>query len=89
MKRYQECNLIVKIFRRRWYLLIPFQWVYYMAIDNIKIYKDEIIDETLCDTGEFYYPDYKLLWDILIGEAQGKMKWYYTMEEAKEHLKID
>jgi len=25
--------------------------------------------------------------DIAIGSAQGPMKWYYTMEEMKEHFK--
>ena len=87
MKRYQECNTFIKILRHRWYILIPFKWVYHMAIENIKIHKDEIIDDVICDTGEFDYPDYKLLWSILIGEAQGKMNWYYTMDEVEERFK--
>jgi hypothetical protein len=28
MKRFQECNKIQKLWRYRWYLLIPFIWIY-------------------------------------------------------------
>ncbi len=34
MKRFQECSGIVKLWRYRWYLLIPFKWVYYKLRDN-------------------------------------------------------
>ena len=30
-----------------------------------------------------------VLWSLSIGEAQYKMKWYYTSEEVKERLNID
>lgn len=76
-KRFQECNWIVKCFRYRWYLLIPFQWLntrirYYFS-------KDKNNEDDNIYTGVN-------LFRILIGMAQMKMKWYYTSEEVFEKL---
>lgn len=84
MKRYQECNKIEKIWRKRWYLLIPFQWFWYSTVVKFKVYIDEIKDGELVDTGEYEIIRGKNLWSLLKGMAQSKMKWYYTMDEVKE-----
>lgn len=65
MKRFQESNFIVKIWRYRWYVAIPFIFIYHIK-----------------------QPDFsnRQFWGILIGEAQFKMNWYYTMSEVKEKL---
>lgn len=70
MKRFQECSKFEKIWRYRWYLLIPFEYSWF-------IIKGAFIPIDL--TPSEYY-------SILIGEAQIKMKWYYTMEEVKENI---
>ena len=82
MKRFQECNRIVKIWRYRWYLLIPFKYIWFNYITPFKIGKDEIVDGKCVHTDEFYVEKGKNLWRILIGLAQGNMKWYYTSEEV-------
>ncbi len=91
MKRFQDCNKIVQIWRYRWYLLIPFQWVWYSYVKPMRIpetaYDDELCLTTI--TGEEYTPKGKNLWRLLTGMAQGPMNWYYTMEEVKEQLNID
>tara|TARA_B110000211_G_scaffold152323_1_gene173150 strand:+ start:84 stop:320 length:237 start_codon:yes stop_codon:yes gene_type:complete len=73
MKRYQESNWIVKIWRYRFYILIPFKWCMYY----IRCYLHN-------DNGEF---NGKTLWHILVGVAQCDMKWTYTIEEVKESIK--
>jgi len=79
-KRYQESNWVVKLSRRRHYLYIPFKWVYYQYFSKLGA-----TDDT---TGEVEYLKNRLLYRILIGEAQGDMKWYHTTEEVKENFKI-
>ena len=83
-KRFQECNLIEKGWRYRWYLLIPFQYVWYMCIKSFVVIETEFDEEKghVIDTNEIYNPRGKNLWRILIGSAQSKMKWYYTSEEV-------
>ena len=78
MKRFQECNIIVKLWRYRWYLLIPIKWVYYTYIKAFVIINDE--------DGSIYNPRGKTLWKLLKGIAQGSMKWHYTWEEVKSKL---
>ncbi len=73
MKRYQESNWIVKVWRRRHYVYIPFKWCMYY----IRCYLHN-------DNGEF---NGKTLWHILIGVAQCDMKWTYTQEEIEESIK--
>lgn len=70
--RYQECNILVKLWRRRYYLSIPFQ-VLYTRIKYMKKLSDF---------------DKSILWRTYEGEAQIKMKWTYTSDEVKESLKV-
>lgn len=66
MKRFQECNRIVKIWRYRWYLLIPFKFLYHYKKCSYNV---------------------KVLWNILISDAQIRMEWYHTNDEVKSHFK--
>ena len=87
-KRFQECNKVVQFWRYRWYLLIPFQYVWYSYLRPMKV-PETAYDEELCFTtltGEEYSPRGKNLWKLLKGMAQGKMNWYYTMEEVEKEL---
>lgn len=78
-KRFQECNKIVKIWRYRWYLLIPFQWLDTRI--RYQFSKDKNEDDDYIYTGVN-------LFKLLVGSAQMKMKWYYTSEEVFEKLGI-
>ena len=73
MKRFQECNKMVKLWRYRWYLLIPFKWCSY----HLKCYFNN-------DSSEF---NGKTLWHLLIGDAQINMDWTHTQEEVEEMFK--
>ena len=46
MKRYQDINWIVKLWRRRHYMYIPFKYVWYTYISPMKIPETEYDD---CD----------------------------------------
>ena len=35
MKRFQECNWLVKLWRYRFYLPLPFKFIYYKCTSNI------------------------------------------------------
>lgn len=70
MKRFQECNRIVKIWRYRWYLLIPFKFAYSYILIN-KIHN---------------HYDFDLIWGMEKANAQIKMKWYHTNEEVKSNM---
>lgn len=86
-KRFQECNLIVKIWRYRWYLLIPIKWLWYSTVKEFKVGIDEIENGVMKHTDKYDVVVKINLWKILKGEAQGKMGWYYTMEEVQEFFK--
>lgn len=60
-----------------------------MVFSPLKVYKDEFDEETdsLIHTDEYYVIKGKNLWKLLIGIAQGPMKWYHTMEEMEETFK--
>lgn len=76
--RFQECGKLVKLWRYRHYIPIPFQWIWAMYIRSIFITDDTTLErEKLRGT---------MLWSILKGSAQIKMRWYYTMEEMEEHI---
>lgn len=87
MKRFQECSRIIKIWRLRWYLLIPFKWIYYMYIKPF-IVIETVLNENgfVQDTDNTYSPKGKNLWSLLIGKAQIKMKWFYTNEEVFDRI---
>lgn len=84
MKRFQECSKIVQIWRYRWYLTIPFSYAYYMCMAKFKVFRDEVINGQLKHTEDYDVITGKLLWGLLIGMAQSKMRWYHTMEEMDE-----
>jgi hypothetical protein len=88
-KRFQECNWLVKVWRYRWYIPIPFKWLYFMYIKPFLVRETALNEEKgyIEDTGEFYRPKGKNLWGLLKGIAQGKMKWYYTSEEVMERIR--
>jgi len=75
MKRFQECNWLVKLWRYRFYILIPFKFIYWRYIFNTA--KTDLTK--------------KQFWGILIGEAQIDMHWHYTSEEVFDSIreKID
>ena len=64
--------MLVRLWRRRYYLYIPFQ-VLYTRIRHIN------------SLSKF---DKSILWRNYEGEAQIKMKWTYTSDEVKESLKV-
>lgn len=82
MKRFQECNKIVKIFRYRHYLYIPFRWIWLTYKNPLRVYIDESDNDKLIHTDKYYEPSGKNLWRLLIGMAQSDMKWYHTQEEV-------
>lgn len=74
MKRYQECSRMVKIWRCRWYITLPFMWLYYTLIGGLPIIDDSdyIIDRI----------NGLMLWKLLVGTIQIKMGWYHTSDEV-------
>lgn len=61
-KLYQDCNLAERIWRRRWYLVIPL----YVA------------QSYLYDFGNEFYFGFKDRWLFATGLAQVKMNWVYS-----------
>lgn len=72
--RFQECNWLVKLWRYRWYVPIPFKWTWLIVRGFISPIKNNMTP--------------KELYGIMIGEAQCSMKWYYTQEEVQEKIAI-
>lgn len=90
MRRFQECNWIVKIWRYRWYIPLPFKWMYYMYINPFIVIETRLNEETgyIEDTDNFYNPRGNELFSLLKGDSQLKMKWYYTTEEVFKRIKL-
>ena len=86
-KRYQNCNQLVKLWRRRWYILIPFIWAWYSYLNDFKVFRDEINNDEYVHTDKYDVMKGKMLWSLLIGDAQSKMNWYHTHEEVMEKVK--
>jgi hypothetical protein len=75
MKRYQECNRLTKLWRKRWYILAPFMFIGYYIYYRFN------------RTEKNWY-DIELLWSIVIGKLKvDKMKFYWTSEEVFENIK--
>ena len=89
MKRFQECNRLVKVFRYRWYILIPFEWLWFRFIKPMKVWEDDWTGGTLGNTGKYSTPDGKTIWKILLGTAQSRMRWFYTYDEVMKRLHIN
>ena len=88
-KRFQECGWLEKVWRYRFYVYIPFKWVYFMYIKPFVVRETVLNEEKgyVEDTGEVWNPRGKELWSLLKGTAQGDMKWTYTMEEVFGRMK--
>lgn len=86
MKRFQDCNRVGKLIRYRWYLLIPIKYCYYNFFKKFKVFQDEIIDDSLIHTDNYEILKGNRLWEILKGDAQNHMNWYYTMDEVKNKI---
>lgn len=87
VKRFQECNKLEKLWRYRWYLALPFMYLWrkwYMGPipgHEWDEEKQEMVEtKPMIPTGE-------IVWKITIGEVQHKMHWYYTQEEVMDRLK--
>lgn len=79
MKRFQECNWIVKLWRYRHYVYMLFKWLYYQVV-GLRVYDHYDIEKYDIIRG------YEL-WKLLRGSAHGDMGWYHTMEEVKAMFK--
>lgn len=81
-KRYQECPWYVRLWRRRWYLMIPI-WAtqsYFVPWRNPKNGKL---------AHNHPYKPFWQAWSIAVGTAHSKMRWYYTWDEVfNKHTKI-
>jgi len=85
-KRFQECNWIEKLWRYRWYLALPFMYIwnkFYMGPIPGHKWDEEKQEHVEVPP---LYPDGKLVWKITLGLVQTKMHWYYTSEEVFERL---
>jgi hypothetical protein len=89
MKRFQECNRLGKMWRYRFYIPIPFKYLWFMYIKSLVVRETalNVEKEHIEDTGEIYNPTGKNLWRLLIGSAQCDMNWTYTQEEVMGKLK--
>jgi hypothetical protein len=88
-KRFQDSSFIVKIWRYRYYLVIPFKYFWFNHIKPMKVIETMFNEESgfVEDTDNIHNPKGKELWSILIGRAQHKMKWYWTSEEVFNRIK--
>ncbi len=75
MKRYQDCNRLIKIWRNRHYIPVPFKWVWHNYITPFNFINEHEGKEALMG---------RELWGVLLGVAQCKMEYIYTMEEVNK-----
>jgi hypothetical protein len=87
-KRFQECNWLEKVWRYRFYIPIPFKYIWFMYIKDFVVRETALNEEKghIEDTGEVYNPRGKNLWGLLKGTAQCDMNWTYTTEEVFSRL---
>jgi len=75
MKRYQECNFLEKIWRTRWYLVLPFIFLYEYTKYS---YKTKTFDKYGAN----------LIWSINVSILQlDKMNYYWESEEVFSRIK--
>lgn len=70
--RFQYQKWYIKLWRYRYYLLIPYRAIIFWWHKPWDHKRD--------------WWGFKIAWKIEIGMAQGKMKWYWTLEEVKKRL---
>ena len=85
-KRFQECNWVEKLWRYRYYMPIPFKWVYYSWFKDFVVIDIETTDPDSPNSDECLILKGRELWGILIGCAQIKMNWVWTSEEVFDGL---
>jgi hypothetical protein len=82
MKKYQECNRLEKIWRSRWYLAVPFMFIYHY-LSGLYIGKDKQDENGKWKhTDEYFTASPKLIWELMLGEAQIKMNYVYDHEDV-------
>jgi len=86
-KRFQDCGCLVKLYRYRFYLLIPFKYIWYMNIKPFNVGVDEEVDGMCLQTDEYEVLRGKELWSTLTAISQTSMKWYYTTDEVFNRIK--
>lgn len=87
MKRFQECSRIEKAWRYRWYIALPFIWLFHHVFGTLKVYIDA--GDGHIDRDDFYRCRGRELWQVLKGTVQHKMGWYYTWDEVKSRIMRD
>ena len=88
MKRFQECNFLEKLWRYRWYLLLPFLFIKH-KFNSLKVYEDKQNDDgEWYHSDDYFIADNELLWSICLGKVQHKMKWYHSMEEVENMFRL-
>ena len=53
MKRFQECNWLVKLWRYRHYLYIPFKWLYYKYVKPFNVTDDQTLEQDRVEAIKF------------------------------------
>ena len=95
MKRFQDSNWLVKLWRYRHYLYIPFKWIWFSYFKPMVSYEYYTNKPYIIKPIGFIALIKSIirgkrikceLWSVLIGIAQGNMNWYYTWEEVKNRI---
>ena len=81
-KRYQNQPWYTKLWRRRWYLMIPI-WALRDWENQWMGWSEETQDWDI--PGERV--KFSLAWRLALGHAQGKMEWWFTMEECNLNMR--
>jgi hypothetical protein len=77
-RRFQECGRLEKAWRYRWYICVPFLWMWHQAFPLLATQED----------GTSHKIEGRNLWRVLLGSMQYRMSWYYTMEEVQDRIKL-
>jgi len=90
-KRFQECNWLVKLYRYRFYIPIPFKYIWFMYFKKFNVNIDEVdeVNGVLEDSGEIEVIRGDLLWRLLISTSQISMNWFYTTDEVFGKIEKD
>ena len=80
MKRYQECNKLIKLWRLRWMLLVPLYSIKCFFL--LQSFLDFENNGYIVHTNSYRYMSFKECYSIAVGDLQIKMKYYYTSDEV-------
>lgn len=87
MRRYQHCRFPVRIWRRRWYLLVPFAAVLlHWRLRKWRLPPEPDWPDEVNASMEAEIKSWRGCWRTAISEAQIRMNWLYTMDELMERL---